>query len=170
MFRILPLAAAVIFATSLPSHAGFQSWSVDKESDPFSGGESVSVNFMTTLRSGVLVLCDSAKKGVRVRAIPGFAYDERLEGLKPTLKFAFDGKLLFTAEGETGSVGNNLAASEVNLEGDRAKQFVQSFASAKKQIAIDDGIADKPHLLTARGSTSSGAAIVSCVEKQGSPS
>lgn len=168
MFRILPLAAAIIFATTLASQAGFQSWSVDTESDPFSGGESVSVNFMTTIRSGVLVLCNSAEKGLRVRAIPGFAYDQRLEGFKPTLKFAFDGKLLFTAEGETGSVGNNLAASEVTLEGDQAKQFVEAFALAKKQVAIDDGIADKPHLLTAKGSTSSGAAIVSCVAKQGS--
>ncbi|MGM4980917.1 hypothetical protein [Rhizobium sp. 11_C7_N12_5] len=170
MFRRVSLAAAVFFVTTLPGQAGFQSWSVDKESDPFSGGESVSVNFMTTLRSGVLVLCDSAKKGLRVRAIPGFDYDQRLENYKPTLKFAFDGKLLFTAEGETGSVGNNLAAAEVNLEGDQAKQFVEAFAAAKRQIAIDDGIADKPHLLTARGSTSSGSAIVSCIAKQGSPS
>ncbi|TWB19558.1 hypothetical protein FBZ99_101331 [Rhizobium sp. ERR 1071] len=170
MFRILSLAAAAILTTTFPSQAGFQSWSVDKESDPFSGGESVSVNFMTTFRSGVLVLCDSATKGVRVRAIPGFAYDKRLKDFKPTLKFAFDGKLLFTAEGDTGSVGDNLAASEVTLEGDQAKQFVDAFASAKKQIAIDDGIADKPHLLTAKGSTTSGAAIVSCVAKQGSSS
>ncbi|MBD9445743.1 MULTISPECIES: hypothetical protein [unclassified Rhizobium] len=170
MFRTLPLAAAIIFATTFQSQAGLQSWSVEKESDPFSGGESVSVNFMTTFRSGVLVLCDSAKKGLRVRAIPGFDYDQRLADFKPTMKFAFDGKLLFTAEGETGSVGNNLAASEVELEGDQAKLFVEAFASAKKQIAIDDGIADKPHLLTAKGSTTSGSAIVSCIEKQGTSS
>lgn len=170
MVRALLLATAFVVATVVPSHAGFQSWSVEKESDPFSGGESVSANFMTSFRSGIFVLCDSAKKGLTVRAVPGFAYDQRLEDFEPTMKFAFDGKLLLDAKGQTGSVGDNLAASEVMLDVDQAKQFVEAFAAAKKQIAIDDGIADKPHLLTARGSTTSGAAIVSCIAKQESSS
>ncbi|MFK0330724.1 hypothetical protein ACIQUB_06330 [Rhizobium sp. NPDC090275] len=160
------MAVAVSLTLAMPSYAGFQTWSVDRESDPFSGGESVSVDFMSSLRSGVIVLCDTAKKGLIVRAIPGFDYDTRLSGLTPTVKFAFDGKLLFSAAGETGSVGNSLAVSQVTLIDDQAKQFVEAFAAAKKQIAIDDGIADKPHLLTARGSTNSGQAIVACIEKQ----
>ncbi|MBB3315093.1 hypothetical protein FHT77_000935 [Rhizobium sp. BK181] len=170
MVRALLIASAIAVSSAAPGWAGFQNWSVKKEADPFSGGESVIVDFMTSFRSGVFVLCDSAKKGLVVRAIPGFAYDQRLSGFEPTLKFAFDGKFLFDAKGETGSVGDSLAASEVTLDGEQAKQFVEAFAAAKKQIAIDDGIADKPHLLTARGSTGSGAAIVACIAKQTSSS
>jgi hypothetical protein len=170
VYRIVSIAAVLSLACALPSQAGFENWSVDRESDPFSGGESVSVNFMTSLRSGVVVLCDSAKHGLIVRAIPGFDYDAKLETFKPTVKFAFDGKLLFNADGETGAVGSNLAVSQVTLDGDQAKQFVEAFAAAKKQIAIDDGISDKPHLLTARGSTAAGQAVVSCIAKQGQSS
>lgn len=121
---------------------------------------------MSSFRSGVVVLCDSAKYGLIVRAIPGFDYTEKLKEFTPTVKFAFDGKLLFDAEGETGSVGNSLAISQVTLDGDQAKKFVDAFALAKKQIAIDDGISDKPHLLSARGSTTAGQAIVACIDKQ----
>lgn len=170
MLRIVSLAAAISLFSVIPGHADFQSWSVDREADPFSGGESVSVNFMSSLRSGVVVLCDSSKKGLIVRAIPGFDYTEQLKDFTPNVKFAFDGKLLFDAEGETGSVGNSLAVSQVTLDGEKAKQFVDAFASAKKQIAIDDGIADKPHLLSARGSTTAGQAIVACIGKQGQSS
>lgn len=139
---------------------------MDKEADPFSGGETVAVNFMTSPRSGVLVMCDTAKPGILVRVIPGFAYEAQMEGFAPTMKFAIDGKILFDAEGETGSVGDNLAISQVTLDAEKGKQFVDAFAAAKKQIAIDSGIAEKPHLLTARGSTSSGQALVACIQKQ----
>ena len=148
------------------SQAGFREWSVDKEADLFSGGDSVSVGFMTSFRSGVMLLCDSAKEGLTIRSIPGFTYDARLEAFKPTLKFAFDGKFLFDAEGEVGAVGDNLAISQTQIKGEQAKEFVKAFAAAKKQIAISDGISDKPQLLTARGSTTAGPAIVSCIDKQ----
>jgi hypothetical protein len=170
VFRTISVAVALAVTFAGPTHAGFANWSVDREADPFSGGESVSVNFMTSIRSGVIVLCDSAKQGLVVRAIPGFNYDEQLSGFKPTVKFAFDGKLLFGADGETGSVGNNLAMAQVTLEGDQARRFVEAFATAQKQIAIEDGISDKPHLLTARGSTNAGQAIVACIAKQGQSS
>lgn len=166
MSRFLFLACLLCGVSAIPAHADFRSWSVEKEDDPFSGGDSVAVSFTSSLRSGVIVTCNSAEAGLKVRAIPGFVFDERLQGFKPTVKFAFDGKLLFTAEGETGAVGDNLAASETKLTGDQAQQFVEAFAAAKKQIAIDDGISDKPHLLNARGSTTSGAAIVACIKKQ----
>ena len=113
-----------------------------------------------------MLLCDSAQDGLTIRSIPGFAYDSRLDGFTPTLKFAFDGKLLFDSEGEVGKVGDNLAISQVQIKGDQARQFVNAFAAAKKQIAISDGISDKPQLLTARGSTTAGPAIVACIDKQ----
>ncbi|MDR6670169.1 hypothetical protein [Rhizobium sp. 1399] len=166
MLRVAIAASALFLVSFSQGVAGFQSWSVDKEEDPFSGGQSVTIDFMSSLRSGVFLLCDTAKPGLVVRAIPGFDYDSRLDSFTPTVKFAFDGKLLFDVEGETASVGNNLASSQVTLEPDKAKQFVEAFAAAKKQIAIDDGIADKPHLLSARGSTAAGQAIVACIGKQ----
>lgn len=155
-----------ILLSGSPSMAGFQEWSSEKEADPFSGGEKVSATFMSSIRSGVVILCDTAEPGLTVRAIPGFDYDESLAGFTPTIKFAFDGKLLFEAEGMNGKVGNNLAISQVHLDGPKAKDFVDAFAKSKKQIAISDGIGDKPHLLTAKGSTATGAAIVGCIDKQ----
>ncbi len=166
MGRAYILASAIFLVAATSASAGLLQWSSEKEADPFSGGESISADFMSSLRSGVFVLCDSAKPGIIVRAIPGFAYDARLAEFKPKMKFAFDGKLLFVQDGETGSVGDNLAISQTHLEGVAAKMFVEAFVAAKKQIAIDDGIADKPHLLTARGSTAAGQAIVGCVSKQ----
>ncbi|CAN7178310.1 hypothetical protein LJR251_000298 [Rhizobium rhizogenes] len=163
------MAIFLCICSPLPSYAGFQSWSVDKDADPFSGGDRVSVSFMSSFRSGVFVMCDTAEKGLTVRAIPGFDYDGRIDGYTPTMKFAFDGKLLFEVIGTVRKVGNNLAASDAQLDSEKAKLFVEAFAIAKKQIAIDDGIADKPHLLTARGSTTSGDAIVACIKKQQAP-
>ena len=37
---------------------------------------------------------------------------------------------------------------------------------AKRQIAVKDGISDRPYLLTASGSTKAGAALVKCMEGQ----
>jgi hypothetical protein len=166
VFKRVCFSVFLLLSSASLGGAGLLQWSVDKQSDPFSGGDSVSVSFMSSFRSGVLLLCDSAHEGLTVRSIPGFDYDDKLDGFTPTVKFAFDGKLLFNTEGRVGKVGNNLAISEAELKGSQAKQFVDAFASAKKQTAIDDGISDKPQLLTANGSTASGAAILACISKQ----
>jgi hypothetical protein len=48
-------------------------------------------------------------------------------------------------KGMTGKVGNNLAISQVHLDGPKAKEFVDAFAKSKKQIAISDGIGETNH-------------------------
>lgn len=166
MLKSIAIVTLLFASTAAPSHAGFQQWTMEKEADPFSGGEKVSVNFMSSMRSGIFLVCDTAQAGLLVRAIPGFAFEESLDGFAPSIKFAFDGKVLFDVQGETGRVGDNQAASQVMLVGDKATGFVEAFAQAQKQIAISDGIADKPHLLSANGSTASGQAIVACIKKQ----
>lgn len=89
-----------------------------------------------------------------------------MAGLEPELEFAFDGTKLLGQTGTTGAVGNNMEASEAQLSRDDAKRFIDAFRSAKKQVAIKDGISDRPHLLTARGNGKAGAALLACIEKQ----
>lgn len=157
------IAVAISYSSAV---AGFQSWSADTEEDPFSGGKRVTVSFMSSVRSGVFVICDTAETGLMVRAIPGFAYEASLTGFAPEIEFAFDGERLFGQSGKTGAVGDNLAAAQTTLTTENAQSFVRAFAAAKKQIAIKDGISDRPHLLTARGSTKAGRALVGCMEAQ----
>lgn len=160
------MAAITIACSHVPATADFQRWSVDREQDPFSGGEKVAVNYMSSMRSGVFVFCDTSERGLMVRAIPGFANEPQLAGLTPIIAFAFDGELLLSDVGQTGSVGDNLAISQVMLKPDNAQKFVDAFAKAKKQIAIKDGISDSPHLLKASGSTAAGESLVACMAKQ----
>lgn len=164
--RSVLLASGVLAASVVPAFAGFDRWTAKTEKDPFSGGKKVMVDFMSSFRSGILIKCDTAEHGISVRAIPGFAYVPALDGKTPEVQFAIDGNLLFGADGRTGSVGDNLAAVDVDLIGDKAEQFAKAFAAAKSQVAIKDGISDRPHLLKARGSSKAGADLVSCVASQ----
>jgi hypothetical protein len=153
----------VFFSTS--ASADFQRWSAEKEPDPFTKGEKVVVDFMSSIRSGVFIMCDTTQPGLQIRAIPGFTFDSSLEGMNPEMKIAIDGELLLTKIGQTGMLGDNLAAATMWLDDFDAKRFIEAFAASKKQIAIQDGIADKPHLMKASGSTKSAQALQSCLEK-----
>ncbi len=164
--RVLVLSIGILAASAVQASAGFLEWDADVEEDPFSGGKRVTVGYMSSIRSGVVIICDTAEKGVTIRAIPGFAFDGALSGLSPEIEVAFDGKRLLGQEGQTGSVGDNLAIAEVLLSVENSETFVRAFAEAKKQIAVKDGISDRPHLLTARGSTKAGAALVKCMDGQ----
>lgn len=155
-----------LLMSAVPAMAGFQIWSSEIEEDPFSGGKRVTVSFMSSPRSGVVVICDSAEKGLMVRAIPGYAYSDSLSGMSTEIEFAFDGKRLLGQAGETGAVGDNLAVSQTMLSKENAALFVEAFAGATKQVAIKDGMSDRPHLMTARGSTKAGAALVTCMKSQ----
>lgn len=166
MRKTIYLAAVSLFSVVTSANAGLLQWSAESEADPFTGGKKVTVDFMSTLRSGVVVFCDTSDVGIKVRAIPGFDYVDGLAGVSPTASFAIDGQKLLDADGSTGQVGNNLAAVDITLDGDKARQFVKAFAAAKKQVALKDGISDAPHLLTARGSTNAGKALAGCIEAQ----
>lgn len=162
----ISLIILTILASNSVAQADFQRWSHEKEADPFTGGQKVTVDYMDTLRSGVLITCDTSGSGLTVRAIPGFDFDQRIEGFAAQVSFAIDGQLLLTAKGRTGAVGNNLAAVDAALTHKEAEKLLEKFTAAKKQVAIKDGIADKPHLLTARGSTEAGRALQSCLKAQ----
>ncbi len=157
-------AGFLVLATS--AYAGFESWSVESEDDPFSGGNRTTVDYSSSMRSGILILCDTAKPGLIVRAVPGFAFTDTLSGYTPELEFAIDGQRVLGQSGVVGAVGDNVAAAETTLSVANAETFVKAFAAAQKQIAIKDGISDRPHLLKARGSTKAGAALVKCMAGQ----
>jgi len=164
--RKLSVAFCIFAMSLLPAEAGFQSWTAEKEEDPFSKGKRVTVDFMNSVRSGVLLICDSAEKGFMLRAIPGFAFESVLRSIDPEIEVAIDGERLFGQEGETGAVGDNLAIAQVMLSPENAKAFIMAFTKAKKQVAIKDGISDRPYLLSARGSTKAAQALEGCLSQQ----
>ncbi|KGF71178.1 hypothetical protein LL06_00875 [Hoeflea sp. BAL378] len=159
--------AVALFAMSCGSaHAGFDQWTYEKTSDPFSGGEKVEVDYSTSMRSGIFITCDTAGNGLDVRAIAGWEYDPALKAMKPAGKFAFDGEVLFGAEGVTGAFGPNIAGVQFDLAAKDAAAFSAAMKSARSQIAVQDGISNKPHLLTARGSTKAGDELLKCLSTQ----
>ena len=160
------LMMTALLAAAAPAHAGFDSWTFETEEDPFSGGERVVVDYSASLRSGVLLMCDSAQEGFLIRVIPGYTFDPDMAGFEPEMEVAFDGKRLLGQTGGTGSVGDNLAVAQAMLTADNAALFVEGFKKASKQVAIKDGMSDRPHLMRARGSTKAGEALQSCLDKQ----
>ncbi|WP_125270260.1 hypothetical protein [Agrobacterium sp. FDAARGOS_525] len=153
-------------AWTAPAHAGFNSWSAKTENDPFSGGTKVTANYASSVRSGVLIACDTAQSGMMVRTIPGFSYSDVLAGRRPLMEFAVDGKRLIEQSGETGSVGDNLAVAQVQLTHANAMALAEAFVKAKTQVAVRDGISDRPFLLRAAGSSKVGATLVKCLKQQ----
>ncbi|AQS41500.1 MAG: Hypothetical protein BHV28_08010 [Candidatus Tokpelaia hoelldobleri] len=144
--------------------AGFNNWDYEMENNPFSGGIKIYSINMTSIRSGVAILCDSSEKAIKIRSIPGFVYDSSLDYVTPEIKIAIDGDIILIGlEGRTGSVGDNLAMSEAKLEGDDARIFLTAFKKAARQVAIENGISTGPILLTARGSTKTGQALEKCL-------
>jgi hypothetical protein len=143
-----------------------QEWSFETTDDPFSGGQKVDADFMSSFRSGVFVLCDTAEFGLDIRAIAGWQYDAALEGVQPEGKFAVDGKILFSSVGRAASFGSNIAGVRFFLDQSKAAVFVEAMKVARKQIAVLDGISDKPHLLPAKGSTRVGEALEKCLAAQ----
>lgn len=164
--RLLTAICAASLAIATPALAGFESWSVESEDDPFSGGNRTTVDYSNSMRSGVVIICDTAHPGLMIRAVPGFAMEASLSEFKPTMEFAIDGKRVLGQEGKVGAVGDNIATAETMLTKENSAAFVEAFAAAQKQIAIRDGISDRPFLLTARGSTKAGAALVKCMAGQ----
>lgn len=155
-------ALVAILSSSSVAVAGFQSWSTETESDPFSGGSKITASYFISLRNGVLFMCDTSAVGLTVRAVPGYVYEDRMADYKPVVEFAIDGAVVPGGEGRVVSVGDNLAAVDIVLSGDRAQILLDKFAHAKKQIALKDGMSDGPYLMKARGSTKAGQALLKC--------
>lgn len=164
--RLIVGLCTILLLSSAPAFAGFDRWTVESEDDPFSGGNRTTVDYFTSIRSGVLIICDTAEPGLMIRAIPGFAFNDSLSGYTPEMEFAVDGARVLGQSGHVGAVGDNVAAAQTQLSKENSEAFVIAFAAATKQIAIKDGISDRPFLLTARGSTKAGAALVRCMTSQ----
>lgn len=157
------IVCAIVGTTA--AHAGGGRWTADVESDPFTKGTKVSLDYSAADNSGVAILCDTTQQGIaEIRAVPGYAYAPILKGKSPRVAVAVDGNILFELSGYTGSVGDNLAAVGGFMTAEQAREFAEAFTAAKKQIAIKDGISDRPYLLTTAGSTASGKALLSCLD------
>jgi hypothetical protein len=164
--RLVTGFCAIFLTSAISASAGFDRWTSESEDDPFSGGNRTTVDYSTSVRSGVLIICDTAEPGLLVRAVPGFAFEAGLSDMKPEMEFAIDGSRVLGQAGRVGAVGDNVAAAETMLSKENSEAFVKAFAAAAKQIAIKDGISDRPFLLSARGSTKAGAALVKCMTEQ----
>ncbi len=162
----LGVAVAGLLLSAGTASADFERWSAEIENDPFSNGMRVTVDYMSSIRSGVVIICDTKEPGILIRSIPGFAYEASLMLVTPEMQIAVDGNIMTAGEGETGSVGDNLAVSQVTLTKETASQFVEFFTAARKQVAIKDGISDRPFLLSARGSTKASDALKRCLAGQ----
>lgn len=161
---VIAAVTAILSMTSI-ADAGFESWTTDTESDPFSGGMKITASYFVSLRTGVLFMCDTSKVGLTVRAVPGYVYEAHMLGYSPIMEFAIDGEVLPGGEGTVGSVGDNLAAVDITISGDAAQTLLDKFAGAKRQIAVKDGMSDLPYLMKARGSTKAGQALSKCLVK-----
>ncbi|WP_242220022.1 hypothetical protein [Shinella zoogloeoides] len=158
------LLALVVFAS--PAAAGFNSWTSESTPDPFTGGVKVEVNYSSSLRSGIFILCDSADHGLEVRAIAGWDYVADLDKLDAEGKIAVDGKVILDVKGKPGAYGNNVAGVSFVLKLDEARTLVDALAGAQSQVAIKDGISAEPHLMGARGSTKSASSLQKCLSAQ----
>ena len=143
--------------------AGFGNWTAVVEDDPFSGGKNVTIDYITSLRSGVFLSCDSSTKVLEIKIVAGWEYISDLQYLEPEVQVMIDGTMIGTHVGRTGAFGDNIAGAVVELSGEEADKFIQAFMASKKQIAFKDGISDGPHLLKARGSTKAGQQMTLCL-------
>lgn len=160
------IAAAMFFLGCCYSYAGLQEWTFETTSDPFSGGRKIEVSFSSSLRSGIFIICDTAESGFDVRAVAGWDYVTDLDGVRPWGKFAVDGEILFDAQGSARAFGSNIAGVQILLGQYEALILAKAMKAARSQIALQDGISNKPHLLSARGSTKAGRALEECLERQ----
>lgn len=164
-------ASSFVFAVGLcvvssRAFAGFQSWTIDVEKDPFTEGERITALYSESIRTGAVVMCDTSTKGLMMRSVPGYAMDPFLDGYESVFKVAVDGKLVFEATGRSHAVGDSLAATSADISVEDSGKLVDAMIAARKQIAISDGISDRAILLKARGSTKAGEALKRCLEAQ----
>jgi hypothetical protein len=165
MLRRVALVLSLLAISASGAKADFGSWSTEVKDDPFSGGQIVTADFMSTLRSGVFIFCDSTKNGLRIRSVPGFEFAPGMTYAE-WMRLAIDGKLFAPLIPSVGSVGANLAASEGLMLPDMEADFIKAFTNAKRQIAVKDGISDQPQILSADGSTETGKKLLACMQKQ----
>jgi len=151
----------------LSSHAGFQRWSTEIKSNPFSGGKDIDVLFNASRTQQVQVTCNSSKSGIQFVAIPGFELPSSLAGEIVDVKIAVDGAIVVADQkGVVSAFGANLAGVVIPLDKNSATKVTEAMINATRQIAISDGISTQPFLLNARGSTKAGKSLNECLAVQ----
>lgn len=163
--------AAILILMVSPVLAGWLRWTYDVEKDPFSSGQRLTISYSTSQRSGVFVFCDTSKDGIELRPIAGWHLDHatltKLNATEIKASIAVDGKILVEdTPSNAGICGDAIACTSILLDKRTANKLVDAFIEARKQIAIKDGISDRPHLLTARGSTKAARELKKCLYLQ----
>ena len=161
--RLFFAAATIATAFAGTAHADFLRWSVVVEEDPFTNGNNITANYLTSIRSGVFLSCDSETKILTIKAVAGYAYEARLAPLTPTAEIMIDKVMVGSYQAQVGAFGDNIAGIVFDLRGVEVDTFLKAFIASKKQIAIKDGISDRPHLLRASGSTKAGQKLAACL-------
>ncbi len=156
----------VALVSAQPAWADFERWTSQVTEDPFTQGRRVVIDFMSSIRSGVVIFCDTKGTGVRIRAIPGYTFEGVMTTLTPKMEIAIDGEMAVSGDGDVGFVGDNMAIVEVSFDKGLSELFVEKFSAAKRQVALKDGMSDSPYLLSARGTTKVAGALKKCVDEQ----
>lgn len=165
--RTILLGFTLIFATITTANAGFERWTAETKKNPFSGGVDVSVLYNLNRDAQIQVNCDSAKQGITITAIPGYEASSDSLAFKPTIRFAVDGEIILSdIAARTAAYGANLLGVVIELTKENADKFTDGLLSAKRQIAIEDGMSTEPFLLTAKGSTAAAQKVKQCYQAQ----
>jgi hypothetical protein len=164
---------AIILLSTLSAgnaFAGWNKWSSEVKVDPFTKGEKVFLDFSLSRNSSLNIKCDTSKSGIEILAIPGWRGDQSTTARTPQIQLAIDGDLLFAGETVNTSVGlyggDYLVGISALLDPRQSVEFINRFARAKRQIAMNDGMSSGPMIATARGSTKSGKSLTKCLGKQ----
>ena len=165
MLKNIVAAALVAFSASGVS-AGFNSWSVEVEDDPFDNkGRMVLMN-SDSLKTGLLIICEQETDGIFVRWASPYPYDQSSPPPEIPYKFAlaFDTGQRHDALAVAGRLGTGGIGFDAPFIGEEAKAILRSFAAARSKIFIRIGEAD-PVSFSARGSTNAAnRALAYCFE------
>ena len=88
--RLILAAATIATAFAGSAHADFYRWSVVVEEDPFTNGNNITANYLTSIRSGLFLTCDSETKVLTIKAIAGYAYEADMTSYTPTAQVMID--------------------------------------------------------------------------------
>lgn len=157
----------ILLTIPQPALAGFNAWTLEKEEDPFTKGERITASYSSSLRSGVFIFCDTSDVGITFRVVAGWEATLDIVGYKTSAALAVDKEVVLgNLEAVGGAYGSNIAGVDIKLNEEKSFLMLNSFVSARKQIAIKDGISDRSHILTERGSTKAANALLGCIKAQ----
>ncbi|MFD1796483.1 hypothetical protein FQV27_00010 [Paracoccus aurantiacus] len=166
--RTLAAVTTTIFFLAQPVLAGFERWTYEVETDPFTKGTRVTVDYLASIREAVLVFCDSSQAGVTIRIVPGWEGEASAFDVFSGAAIAVDGEVLEVslADAATGSVGSGQVTAEIYLRGEDAKLFLESFTGARSELGFKDGISSAALIVSANGSTAAGEQLLACYNAQ----